>query len=177
MSIHSKRQVRAIRFFPFKVSSSSGFSLVELMLAIAILTVGIVGLLASYINILTLNETSRKFNLVVNAMQAQEELLKEESLTTAVGFDNLLAYNGTTFDIAGFAASDAKGRIEVTTTAYSDLVKIRTVVSYKTKDGRIIGEDKNLNGSLDALQGEDANANGILDSPAEMVTLIVRFES
>lgn len=167
MQMRSKRQARATRFS--KVSSS-GFSLVELMLAIAILTVGIVGLLASYINILTLNETSRKFNLVVNAMQAQEELLRNED------FDNLLGYNGNTFDIAGFAASGAKGRIEVTTTAYSDLIKIRAVASYKTKDGRIIGEDKNLNGSLDALQGEDANANGILDSPAEMVTLIVRVQ-
>lgn len=169
MSIHSKRQVRAIRFFPSNTSSRA-FSLVELMLAIAILTVGILGLLASYINILTLNETSRKFNLVINALQAQEELLRNEN------FDNLLGYNGNIFDITGFAAGDAKGRIEATATDYGDLVRIRIVASYRTKEGRIIGEDRNLNGSLDALLGEDANGNGILDSPAEIVTLIVRVE-
>ena len=35
---------------------------------------------------------------------------------------------------------------------------------------RIIGEDLNLNGALDA--GEDTNGNGIIDSTVELVTQV-----
>ena len=38
--------------------------------------------------------------------------------------------------------------------------------------GRVIGEDKNLNGRLDA--GEDANGSGWMDSPVMISTLIAR---
>lgn len=47
------------------------------------------------------------------------------------------------------------------------------MVCYREKN-RIIGEDANLNGVLDA--GEDDNENGELDSPAHIETVIVQKE-
>jgi len=53
---------------------------------------------------------------------------------------------------------------------YDRLLEVILTVSWKQRDGRIIGEDLNLNGILDA--GEDANSNGRLDSPSELRSLI-----
>ena len=41
-----------------------------------------------------------------------------------------------------------------------------------TRSNRVIGEDKNLNGTLDG--GEDSNANGRLDSPGQILTLMAQ---
>jgi len=50
------------------------------------------------------------------------------------------------------------------------LLQATVSVCWRQKN-RVIGEDKNLNGALDA--GEDANGNKIIDSPVELTTLIV----
>lgn len=87
-------------------------------------------------------------------------------------FDSLLALNGTTFNLAGFSGLDARGRVEVAATAYADLMQVRLVACFRSRN-RIIGEDRNLDGDLDV--GEDTFiANTRLDSPVELVTLIAR---
>ncbi|MBI5554451.1 MAG: prepilin-type N-terminal cleavage/methylation domain-containing protein [Elusimicrobia bacterium] len=48
---------------------------------------------------------------------------------------------------------------------YDRLLEVVITVCWRAKDGRIIGEDTNLNGVLDA--GEDMNANSELDSPVK----------
>lgn len=153
--------------------SGRAFTLIELLLAFAILAFCLMGILLTYINMFVLADLARDFTLVTNAMQAQLEEIKKTP------FDNLLALNGNTFDIAGFSSGDAKGRIEVcdNTTCpafipYSDLKRVRLVVSFRSR-GRVIGEDSNLNGILNS--GEDTLiSNNRMDSPSEIVTLIVR---
>lgn len=51
-----------------------------------------------------------------------------------------------------------------------DALKITVVVSVKAKN-RVVGEDQNLNGSLDGT--EDTNNNGILDSPISLTTIVI----
>lgn len=141
-----------------------GFTLVEVLFTVAILAFALCGLLAMYINLFLLGDISRQITLATNASQAKIEEIRNTS------FDKLLASNGSTFDITGFAAADAKGRVEVLNTSYADLMQVRVIVCFRQKGQRIIGEDTNLNGALDA--GEDSNANGVLNSPVEVVTLI-----
>jgi hypothetical protein len=86
-------------------------------------------------------------------------------------FTGLSALNGTRFELNGFAAGDAEGVVEVSDTTYSDLKRVRLTVSFRSRN-RVIGEDSNLNGILDA--GEDSNGNGRLDSPAEVISLIAK---
>ncbi len=50
---------------------------------------------------------------------------------------------------------------------YNRLLEVVITVCWQQPDGRVFGEDANLNGVLDA--GEDINpANGIMDSPAQL---------
>jgi prepilin-type N-terminal cleavage/methylation domain-containing protein len=142
---------------------SKGFSLLELLVAVAILANCLTAILLTYMNMYVFSDAARDLTLANNALQTKMEELKNTS------FANLSALNGTTFDISGFSNSDAKGLISVSNTAYSDLKEIRIAASFKSR-GRLIGEDKNLNGSLDS--GEDLNNNNRLDSPAELATLI-----
>lgn len=142
-----------------------GFTLIELLLTFAILAFCICSILLTYINMFILADLSRDLTLATNSVQAKMEEIKKTA------FDNLLTFNGTKFDIDGFAGADAKGVIEVTDTAYADLKRVRIIACFKSR-GRVIGEDKNLNGILDA--GEDSNGNGRFDSPLELVALIAK---
>ena len=53
---------------------------------------------------------------------------------------------------------------------YSDLKYVRLVASWQQMSGRMVGEDVNLDGVLQA--SEDVNGNTWMDSPAELVVLI-----
>jgi len=57
---------------------------------------------------------------------------------------------------------------------YERLFKIKITCSWQERGGRVIGEDKNLNGQLDT--GEDTNGNGELDSPLQIVSYIANKE-
>lgn len=75
------------------------------------------------------------------------------------------------------STSDYRGRVYVTnihpgtTATTTNLLRAKVVICWKDKGG-IIGEDKNLNGALDA--GEDDNANGEIDSPCQLETVMAR---
>jgi prepilin-type N-terminal cleavage/methylation domain-containing protein len=146
--------------------SDKGFTLIELLLTFSILAFCLCGILFTYIQMFILVDLSRDLTLATNAVQAKMEDIKKTS------FDSLLPLNATTFDISGFASSDAEGRVEVVSTAYSDLMRVRIVASFRSRN-RVIGEDANLDGDLDT--GEDMFiTNSRLDSPVELVTLIAR---
>jgi len=148
------------------MTANKGFTLVEVLVTVGILAFVLSGLLAMYVNLFLLGDINRQTTLANNSAQARIEEIRNTN------FDNLPALNGTVFDITGFGAGSAKGRVEVSNTSYSDLRLVRVVVSFKQKGSMIIGEDTNLNGVLDG--GEDVNANGRLDSSIEIVTLISR---
>ena len=130
--------------------SLAAFTLSELLLAAAILVFVLAGLLALFANCLISNETNRNFTLAYSAIQAKMEEIKDTS------FDNLDAYNGTSFDLDGFLSGNGKGKIGVSNEA-TDLKRIRIVACFKVRN-RLIGND----------------INNCQSSPAELVTLIAR---
>lgn len=141
-------------------------SFIELMVAVAILTLGLTALLASYVNMFLLIDLSRDSTRATKAIWARMEEIKKES------FRNLDSFNGTIFVLDGFGADEAKGRVEIRdVSGYSNLKEIRIVGCFRSR-GRIIGEDLNLNGILDISEGEDANNNLRLDSPVELITIV-----
>lgn len=141
-------------------------TLVEVVIASAVLLICLAAFLTSFVMMFILADLSRDVIRAKNAAQAQMEEMHR------IDFANLLAQNGTAFNLPGFTAGTAMGRIEVTNVAgRTDLRQVRIVASFRSKR-RPIGEDINFNGQLDA--GEDANGNGRLDSPVEIVTLIAR---
>lgn len=150
--------------------SDKGFTLIEVLVAAAILVFCLCGLLATYVNMFFLQDLARDFTLATNAVQAKMEEVKRTDFTqltqAKTGPFNLTDY--------GLPITESKGRLEVEENfgGYtSNLTRVRLIASFKSR-GRIIGEDSNLNGILNS--GEDTNTNGRLDSPVELVTLIAK---
>lgn len=148
----------------FRYKSNSGLTLLELMIATAILVVAIAGLLATFTGLFSLNENTRKLTLAATACQDKMEEIRNSSFATLY-----TTYNNTSFEPAGFIASDAEGTVYIDNTD-PDLLEVAVSVSWRGRSNKIIGEDANLNGALDT--GEDVNGDGRLSSPAEIVTLI-----
>jgi prepilin-type N-terminal cleavage/methylation domain-containing protein len=148
------------------VINHKGFTLIEVLVASGILAFCLCGLLAAYVSLFFLSDLARDTTLATNAIQQEMEKVKN------INFDSLSVLNDTKFNLNGFSSSGAKGVIYVSSTSYDDLKKVRIVASFKSR-GRVIGEDKDLDGTLD--NGEDTNPNNNrLDSPLEIVTFIAK---
>jgi len=143
---------------------NSGLTLLELMIAAAILVVAISGLLAIFTGLFSLNEGTRKLTLAVTAAQDKMEEIRDSNLATLY-----TTYNDTSFNPDGFGFSEAKGAVHIDNLD-PDLLKVYVSISWRERSNKIVGEDANLNGSFDA--GEDQNGDNRLSSPAEISTLI-----
>lgn len=144
----------------------SGFTLLELMVAVGVLIVALAGLLGVFAHLISLNENSSKLTLAVAACQAKLEEIRNSNFQ--IVYTN---YNNTSFNPGGFPSGEAKGAIAIDN-SNPNLLQIFVSVSWMTRSNRIIGEDRNLDGVLNA--GEDSNANGRLDSPAGIATLMAQ---
>lgn len=143
-----------------------GMTLVEVITAAAIFAFCLAGLLLTYMNLFTMTDLTRDLTLATNAMQARMEEIKH------FPFSGLAALDNTTFAVEGFNLTDAIGVVQVSNTTYTDLKQVRLVICFRSRN-RLIGEDTNLNGELNA--GEDTDGNDRLDSPSELVTTIADF--
>ena len=144
--------------------NTSGLTLLEVMIATAILVIAISGLLATFTGLFSLNENARNLSLAIISAQDKMEEIRESN------FNNIYnTYNNASFDVAGFDPGEAKGSISIDNSD-PDLLEVYASVSWRERSNRIIGEDVNLNGSLDA--GEDLNTDNRLNSPAEIASLM-----
>lgn len=143
---------------------TQGFTLAELMVATLILAVVLVGLLASYVACLELTDLAKNTSTAINIAQSKLEEIKNVSYAQIKN-----DYDRVAFNITGLVG---KGVSYVDDTN-PELLQVTVVVCWKQQNGRIIGEDTNLNGQLDA--GEDKPpVNNILDSVGQVVTYIAR---
>jgi prepilin-type N-terminal cleavage/methylation domain-containing protein len=146
-----------------KLATKAGFSLVEVLMATAILAFAIVGILGTYVTCLVLITTSQNVNAATNAAQGIIEEIR------SAPFPQLVAdYNGITFTVNDIPSS--MGVVYVDDTTNAEFLDITVSVCWR-QGNRIIGEDTNLNGALDA--GEDMIiANGIIDSTVQLKTQV-----
>ena len=144
-------------------NSKAGMTLVEVMVSTGIILISVLGILYSYVKAIELNAIGETSGIALRAVKDKVEEIK------AYSFSNISAhYNNTTFTVAGL---NGKGAIYVTTPNVSThLIQVKVVYCWTIPGGKVIGEDRNLNGILDA--GEDANGNGQLDSYVQIVTQI-----
>jgi len=157
-----------------KSLAGKGFTLLELMVATGIFLAAAVGLLSLFVLTIQLADTAKNNTIATNATMAKIEEMRNspfDSLATDYGSTGI---PGNTFHINNWlSVNDHCGAVEISDVyGNARLYEVRVTVSWRQKSGRILGEDANFNGSLDA--GEDQNGNMQLDSPAEIVTLISR---
>jgi len=141
--------------------ASKGFSLVETVLAIAILAFAVCAILQTYATCFALSSISENTNIATNAAQGLLEEMRSSSYVQL--YDD---YHGLLFTVNDIP--DSRGIVYVDD-SNPELLKVTVAVCWRS-GSRVIGEDRDLDGVLDA--GEDANGNGMIDSVVELVTLI-----
>jgi len=141
--------------------SKRGFTLMEILLAAGILASAVSAILVAYYSCFALIGISKGVNIATNAAMG----LMEEIRSSA--FPNIVDdYNGINFVVNAIPQSMGVVYVDDTNPEL-----LETTISVCWRQGnRVIGEDSDLDGVLDA--GEDGNGNGIIDSPVQLVTRI-----
>jgi prepilin-type N-terminal cleavage/methylation domain-containing protein len=144
-----------------KKLSSRGFTLVEVLLAAAILASAISAILMTYYSCFVLISTSKNINITTDAAMGLAEEIRNSAFSRIVD-----DYNGLNFIVNDIPQS--RGVVYVDD-ENPELLQVTISVCWR-QGNRVIGEDTNLNGQLDA--GEVDNGNNIIDSPVQIVTII-----
>jgi len=146
------------------MSKKTGLTLVEILIASVILTVALGGILTFTAQYLKGLDSTRNFSIAINAAQERMERIKAQTSTTSDSqklgsFDQLTLYNNLPFNVYAedgtTVLTNFKGISYVTTAMTSPVTmyRVKVVVWWKENDGRIMGEDKDFDGTLDT--GED----------------------
>ena len=144
-----------------KKLSRRSFTLVEVLLAAAILASAISAILMTYYSCFVLISTSKNINITTNAAMGLAEEIRSSAFNRIVD-----DYDGLNFIVNDIPQS--RGVVYVDD-SNPELLQVTISVCWR-QGNRVIGEDTNLNGQLDA--GEVDNGNHIIDSPVQIVTII-----
>lgn len=151
-----------------KLQTNRGFTLTEVLVSAAILVVVSVGLIQVFLRASALSSLSGNMTIAMSEAQDKIEEIRNHD------FDLIMTdyvSGGTPGDIFSLSEVTGTGKIYISN-ANPDLLEMEVVISWQEKDDRVIGEDQDLDGVLDA--GEDINGNGQLDSTARIITYLAR---
>ena len=147
-------------------NNTQSFTLVELLVVTGILSIVILGLIQTLILGSVLADLSNRKTIAMGEAQDKLEEILNHAYAQITADYGAGGTPGNTFSLSQITG---KGRITIDSST-TNLLKIDVVVSFQYRNGRIMGEDLNLNGALEV--GEDANGNGVLDSPIKLSTYI-----
>ena len=140
--------------------NSKGLTLPELLIATVILLPIFVGVMLTFIYCMQYSEMASNQTTAILACKNRMTQIENAAYTQVFN-----TFNNTTFTVNGF---NGMGITYIDNTN-PDLLQIITAFCWRERNGRIVGEDRDLDGNLDA--GEDVNGNGRLDSRVQLVTL------
>jgi len=140
---------------------SSGFTLAELLMATFILIPIYLMTMLGFINGLRINEISRNTALALSSSLNIIDSIENTPFDQIYG-----TYHNTTFTVTNL---NGIGITQVDS-SQPDYLTVSTTFCWREPNGRLMGEDQNLNGQLE--QNEDTNNNGEMDSPVKLVTVI-----
>lgn len=140
--------------------TKKGFTIPELLVAVLLLISIFTGAMLIFVKCLELSDLASNSSTAVLAVK--NKLTEIENTSFSQIYTN---YNNTAFNISGL---NGKG-ISYVDNSDPSLLSITVVISWKQINGRLIGEDVDLDGQLDL--GEDKNGNGRLDSLVQLTTL------
>jgi len=173
-----------------KILKNNAYSLVEILVAVAIIVIVVSGLFRLFIYCSGMAEITGNITFAINEAQDKIEEIRNaafDDIATTYGvspgntfesekISEDVNLNGTLDageDIDGDSTIDSYGQGVIYVTALNaDLLQVDVAVCWRGLDGRLFGEDADLDGVLDT--GEDANSNGQIDSTAMVSTYIAR---
>jgi prepilin-type N-terminal cleavage/methylation domain-containing protein len=149
------------------INDRKGFTLIEILMATMIMALAIGGTFQTITYLMQLNEANENVVLSSNALEGLMDEIRNVDFA-----DVKTVYNGNQFSLNELTAKGVRhsGIVTVTDLEPDMLLRVKIVVSWEQR-GRVIGEDRNLNGILEI--GEDTNGNGELDSPCMIEAAIV----
>ena len=147
---------------------TAGFSLAELMVTVGILVTVIVILLQLFIYNSVLAELSGNMGYILSDAQTKLEEIKNSDYSVIT---TNYASGGTPGNTFNLSQGQGIGIIYIDSSNASLLV-VTVVICWRNKNGRVIGEDADLDGVLDA--GEDINGNSKIDSQAIFILNIAK---
>jgi type II secretory pathway pseudopilin PulG len=176
----------------------SGFTLIEIAIATLVLGTALISMLGLFTRALALARQTGSFTIANFSAEREMELICANSYDTIrATYTNNGALLETTFDPSGEddnlngmldAGEDANGNgaldspfegsgtiyaQETETSAASAVMRIKVVVCYM-QDMRMIGEDVNFNGRLEAGENTIDATNAELDSPCQFETVVAQ---
>ena len=145
-----------------------GFTLVELLVTVGIVSVVLVGLMQMFVYCNVLAELGGNMTKVLSAASDKIEEMRNYNYDAIVTDYASGGAVGNTFDLSQPAG---KGVVYIDS-SNANLLNVTVVVTFLNRNQRIVGEDVNLNGVLDA--GEDLDGNGQIDSRVKLMTMIAK---
>ena len=145
---------------------NAGFTLVEVMMTALLFGTVIVGLIWTFITCSLLTEMTGNISKLYIEAQAKIEEMRNHTFSTLVTDYSLSGTPGNKFSISD---PQAMGVIYLDATN-PNLILVNIKISFSGRNGRIVGEDLDLDGTIDA--GEDVVNIGVLDSPISLSTII-----
>ncbi len=149
-----------------RVYSRLAFSFTELLIAVSILSVVLAGMMEMFLLYSSLGETSSKTRLALTEVQNKIEEIKSTPFNSIVTNYSAGGTLGNTFALSSL---NGRGVIDIDQ-SIEHILKVTINASFKVKNDRVVGEDKNLNGTIDV--GEDVNSNSVLDSSVNVTTYV-----
>ena len=153
-----------------KLKNRQGFSLIEILVAAFVLTIGILSTLQLFIYCSYLTEMSGNTNYVIDQAQAKIDEMRNSAFSTITTNYAAGGTPGNTFTLTN---PTGMGVITINAST-ADLLQVEVNICWKNESNdRVIGEDLDLDGVPDS--GEDTMiVNNKIDSPVKLITLIAR---
>lgn len=153
------------------LNNSSGFSLLELVVVVAIIAVVIPGMMQLFISASDLSDVSGSKSAAMAEAYTTMEVIRNHDFDLITTDYAAGGSPGNSFN--SMILSGGKGMVFVGPyNGSNDILEVRVVISWPDKRGRIIGEDANLNGVFE--MSEDVNNDGLYNSPATFVSYIAK---
>lgn len=144
-----------------KKTSRAGFTMTEVLVATLILVPVFVSVIYVFIQGMMLSDMAK------NSSEAIRQLRSKMAEIENTAYANINA----NYDNVAFATGTLNGRgVTYVDNSQPNVLTVTATICWREKGGRIVGEDKDIDGQIDA--GEDANANNMLESPVTITTVI-----
>ena len=141
--------------------NNKAMTMTELLAAVLLILPLSAGVMLTIVNCMQYADTAVNYRQALAA--AQNRMIQMENTP----FNQVL----NTFNSSSYTYGPLNGRgmgISYVIEVNPGLLQITSVFCWRDKNGRVYGEDLNLNGALDT--GEDANLNDRIDSIASLTT-------